>query len=54
MFIECIRNEGFEDQLTASTAYKVKEFGENSYLIKNDNEEPRWYGQQHFSIQCKA
>lgn len=50
MIIECVRNDGFEDQLTASSAYRVKELGENSYLIENDREDQRWYGHQHFTI----
>jgi len=50
MIIECIRNDGFEDQLTAEGAYRVQEMGDNSYLIENDNEEARWYGRQHFRL----
>ncbi len=50
MFIECVRNDGFEDQLTASTDYQVQELGENSYLIENDKAEARWYGRQHFTV----
>ena len=54
MYIECIRADGFEDQLTSTMTYQVKEVGENSYLIENDNEESRWYGNQHFSVKLAA
>ncbi|WP_207062121.1 hypothetical protein [Motiliproteus sp. SC1-56] len=54
MVIECVRNEGFEDQLTESSAYQVQELGKNSYLIQNDKEEPRWYGRQHFNIKLEG
>ena len=54
MYIECIRNDGFEDQLTSCSTYQVKEVGNNSYLIQNDNEESRWYGDQHFSVKMAA
>ncbi|MEH6824574.1 MAG: hypothetical protein V7629_11750 [Motiliproteus sp.] len=50
MIIECVRNEGFENQLTESSAYQVKELGENSYLIENDEQQRRWYGRQLFTI----
>lgn len=50
MLIECVRNEGFEDQLTTNSAYQVEEIGENSYLIQNDSQDQRWYGRQHFTI----
>jgi len=46
--IECIDNNGFEDQLTDCMEYKVKEVGSNGYLIENDNEENRWYGAMKF------
>jgi len=46
--IECIDDNGFEDQLTACAKYKVKEVGLNGYLIENDNEESRWYGAAKF------
>ncbi len=50
MNIECIDNGGFEDQLTASSQYRVKEIGHNGYLIENDNEQARWYGESKFSM----
>ncbi len=54
MNIECIRNDGFEDQLTAGIAYRVSRVGQNSYLIENDNQQQRWYGRQHFNIRGSA
>lgn len=46
--VKCIREDGFEDQLTTNAEYEVEAIGENSYLITNDNDEQRWYGMQHF------
>lgn len=51
MYIKCISNGGFEDQLTTSATYKVKKVGENSYQVENDVKQQRWYGQSHFKIQ---
>ena len=51
MFIECTCNDGFEDQLTAESTYRLKELGNNSVLIENDKGQERWYGQQRFEIQ---
>ncbi len=51
MIIECKDNDGFEDQLTASTTYRVKEAGENSYLLRNDKGQDRWYGTARFEIE---
>lgn len=51
MIIICTNNDGFSDQLTASTHYTVKEIGANSYLIENDNGKVRWYGFSKFEIQ---
>ena len=51
MIIECTCNDGFEDQLTATTQYNLKEFGNNSVLIENDKGQERWYGKQRFEIQ---
>jgi hypothetical protein len=50
MIIECTCNDGFEDQLTATTQYPIKEFGSNSVLIENDKGQERWYGNQRFEI----
>lgn len=52
MIVECVNNDGFEDQLGEAvlSEYEVKEIGENSYLIENDNEENRWYGTDKFRI----
>lgn len=52
MIVECINNDGFEDQLGEAvlSEYEVEEIGENSYLIENDNEENRWYGTDKFRI----
>jgi hypothetical protein len=49
MHITCVNNGGFEDQLTVSQQYHVKEYGENSYLIENDNGGRQWYGTIHFT-----
>jgi hypothetical protein len=51
MIAECMTNDGFEDQLTSSTQYKVKEIGANDYLIENDQSQERWYGSARFKIQ---
>lgn len=48
-YVVCKDEDGFEDQLTSSTPYAIREVGVNSYLIENDNEELRWYGDQNFS-----
>ncbi len=53
MIIECVKNDGFEDQLTQENDYQVKSLGENSYLIENDKQESRWYGTQHFAIKLE-
>ena len=50
MYVTCNTNGGFEDQLTTGGEYAVKEIGENSYLIENDQKEQRWYGQQNFKV----
>jgi hypothetical protein len=50
MFVECLDDAGFEDQLETGNEYLVKEFGENSYLIVNDNGGLQWYGQSHFTL----
>lgn len=56
MFVECIDNSGFEDQLTQSQSpqerifYGVQELEGGSVLIKNDMGEKRWYGMMHFRI----
>jgi hypothetical protein len=51
MIIECMTNDGFEDQLTSSGQYKVKETGSNGFLIENDKSQERWYGSARFEIQ---
>lgn len=50
MRIICKDSSGFEDQLTADKEYGVKELGENSYLVTNDNGEEVWYGTSHFNV----
>lgn len=50
MYIECKQNFGFEDQLTEQAVYRIKELGENSYLIENDKQQECWYGRQHFLV----
>lgn len=51
MIVKCKTNSGFEDQLTSNSSYRVKELGENSYLVQNDKGQVRWYGQQNFNIE---
>jgi hypothetical protein len=50
MHVECTSNDGFEDQLTASTLYAVKEFKGGSVQIENDLSQVRWYGLSKFKI----
>lgn len=55
MFVICKTNEAFEDQLTSGERYAVIGMGDNSYLIRNDRGEQRWYGRSRFVIsQCRA
>ncbi len=54
MLIECIQNDGFEDQISENKKYVVKAVGENSFLIENDKSEQRWYGRLHFSFTAHA
>lgn len=49
MFIKCVDNDGFEDQLTVGTLYQVMRLGNNEFFIKNDNEAMVWYGDAKFS-----
>ena len=51
MIVECMTNSGFEDQLTTSANYRVKELGDNDYLIEDDKGKERWYGTARFEIQ---
>lgn len=51
MIIECTCNDGFEDQLTATSEYRLKQLGDNSVLIENDKGEERWYGRHRFEMQ---
>jgi hypothetical protein len=50
MHVECTDNDGFEDQLTASALYAVKEFKGGSVQIVNDKGVERWYGLSKFKI----
>ncbi len=52
MYVTVRDNDGFEDQLTqynqrkvdGRSVYKVKELEGDSILIKNDQDQERWYG----------
>ena len=46
--ITCIDNGGFEDMLTLGNVYVVEGVGENSYLVKDDNNVERWFGMVKF------
>jgi hypothetical protein len=50
MHVECTDNGGFEDQLTASTLYAVKEFKGGSVQIEDNKGVTRWYGLSKFKI----
>ncbi|WP_165839957.1 MULTISPECIES: hypothetical protein [Motiliproteus] len=50
MIIECICNDGFEDQLTSSYEYTIVKMGSNSVLIENDQGQTRWYGTRRFEF----
>lgn len=47
-YVFCKNDDGFEDQLTSGITYAIRDVGVNSYLIENDKEELRWYGQHNF------
>lgn len=49
MFVECIDNAGFEDKLTNGIDYKIKERGENSFLVDTEDGKEHWFGKGHFS-----
>lgn len=51
MYVNCIDDGGFEDQLSVEKTYQVLEQKNNSYLIINDNEEKAWYGTMHFTVE---
>ena len=50
MYLLCVDNDGFEDQLTLESAYMVEQSGENGYQVYDDKEILRWYGELHFAI----
>lgn len=51
MFVECIDESGFEDQLTAGECYRVVAFsnGGNCIMVENDQGDRVWYGDVKFS-----
>jgi hypothetical protein len=52
MIIECIDNDGFEDQLTKGHGYVVTMIGNGgeSFQVKNDKGDLRWYGEAKFEV----
>lgn len=50
MKVKCINVEGFEDQLTLCKVYEAEGKGKNSFIIVNDNHEPRWYGTPQLEV----
>ena len=55
MHIQCIDNNGFEDQLTAGKTYAVTDFQGNSVQLEGDKGQIRWYGRLKFSaLVCPA
>ena len=50
MQIECIDNSGFEDLLTQGQVYRITELGVNSYQLKDDSDQLRWFGRFKFSL----
>jgi hypothetical protein len=50
MYLMCVDDGGFEDQIENGSTYMVEESGVNGYRIYNDKEELEWYGEIHFGI----
>ena len=50
MYVICVDNVGFEDQLTTESVYLVEKIGVNGYSVYDDKEIERWFGGVHFAI----
>ena len=49
MIIQCIDNDGFEDQLTQGQTYRVTDIQGYSLQLNDDNGRLRWYGRFKFT-----
>ncbi len=58
MYIQCLDNDGFEDQLTQGQTYQLSDSQGYSIQLNNDNGQLRWYGRFKFSapvcMNCSA